>query len=631
MAFLATVQLLATVLLALPIAMYDPAHAPFLSWSGYLARYAGLVLAVSIAWFGWQMFWHIETIRKSLDFRFVDATEEPRLCRVIEPLIVMMGLPPPFLGVIESPSCNAFACGLGPSKAVVVVTRGLVDGLSDVELGAVLAHELSHIKHGDIRLMAAANILMQALNKMHEGNPMRFTPVHIVLSIAVPAILPLALAGGFMAHLALRAGQVARLMISSSREYIADAEAALLTKNPGALAAALIKVENDYRIDGARTEDDAMMIAGDTTGTGATHPTVTQRIAALSRVTGSMVFNSPDSPSQAAWVGSTTLAAAEQAAVSRRLPAARLLAQVRAGSPENWLGLTPWRTVALFATVVALGWIHHGELNNSRAMAATFDIRPVGLLLGGPISCEHFSPMQGLASCESNLTLDSYRDFEGQQNTLAGWLAEMNREQRQRGVATSPMEQTFSRIGPADQTGLATVPATANADSSGNSTVATDHAAAAVPTSALLAEMQQFGCFPPELLRGDRVGEGVPDSYTSVPDDSLEHYLSQANISLVAYGRPGTSDNDDWLRRYAEQRASLLNGAYKRFGSPGLALLATAYSAQPHQKVVSAIAARLMNPQFNGKLDGIERAKMTALVRSPETFLPCTARAGMGQ
>ena len=315
--FLVAVQVLAAVLLMLPLALVDPAHSPLLGPMHYVGRYAPLVLGLSALWFGLQMLWHIETVKKAVGFRFVDGHDEPRLCRVIEPLIIAMGLPAPFVAVIESPARNAFACGVGRKKAVVVVTRGLMQALDEQELAAVLAHELSHIKNSDIRLMAAANVFMGALGAMQRHNPMRFTVLHLIVVVLVPAVLPVFVLAGFVAHLAWRGGQVLRLLISSSREFIADAQAAELTRNPAALASALVKVEQDYRVETARREEDAMMIAGDSEGEAATHPTVAQRIAALASTTGAMVFNAPHSPRRIFGRAGATLDEAEAAAITR--------------------------------------------------------------------------------------------------------------------------------------------------------------------------------------------------------------------------------------------------------------------------------------------------------------------------
>ena len=199
--FALIVQCLATLALAAPLLLLDADHAPFVGWGGYLARYAPLVLVGSVLWFAAQLWWYMETVKRAVGFRFIDDADEPRLCHLIEPLVILAGLPAPFVGVIESDARNAFACGIARRKAVVVVTRGLLDSLNDAELAAVLAHELSHIRNGDIRLMAAANIFMATLGRLHGNSLFRFTPVHGLIALAIPPLLPLSVVGGLLGGL----------------------------------------------------------------------------------------------------------------------------------------------------------------------------------------------------------------------------------------------------------------------------------------------------------------------------------------------------------------------------------------------------------------------------------------------
>lgn len=428
--FMFSIQMISTLLLFIPLMLFDPGHAPFFNWGGYFTRYAPLVLIGSILWFAWKMFWHIEAVKRAVGFEFVDAQDEPRLCRIIEPLITISGLPVPFVGVIEDEARNAFACGIGRKKAVIVVTRGLLDSLDDEELANVLGHELSHIKHGDIRLMAAANIFLGGLSSVHKNNPLRFTPIHLALAIAIPVILPLSLAGGLIGHFALRIGQVTRLILSSSREFIADAEAVQLTKNPAALASALLKVESNYRVGSARDEDDAMMIAGDADGAYATHPTVAQRIAALARTTGSMVFNAPGAPNEQMQT-SFSFEQARSAALLQSLPPARLLARIRADSSENFLGLSNSATVMVLLTIGSLLWIHSASLNRPSELLAKFDMRQLSAIVGAPSACQlSLFSQEAAKNCKTYYNDAIYANFEGQDNTLAGWLAERGRQRK---------------------------------------------------------------------------------------------------------------------------------------------------------------------------------------------------------
>ena len=158
--FVAAFHLLAMLGLLVPLAMFDPEHAPLYDWAGYLFRWVPIVTIIGAVLFAVQMAWHVRTVRSRTDFRFVDDQDEPRLCRIVEPLTIAAGLTTPHVGIIDTPALNAFACGIRQKDAVLVFTRGLIDGLDDDELAAVAAHEISHIVNGDIRLIAATNVCL---------------------------------------------------------------------------------------------------------------------------------------------------------------------------------------------------------------------------------------------------------------------------------------------------------------------------------------------------------------------------------------------------------------------------------------------------------------------------------------
>ncbi|MCO5131819.1 MAG: M48 family metalloprotease [Xanthobacteraceae bacterium] len=612
------------------MSLIDPGHAPFLGWSGYAIRYAPVVLAASVLWFGAQMFWHIETVKRAVDFHFIDDAEEPRLCRVIEPLIITMGLPVPYVAIVESRARNAFACGIARKKAAVVVTRGLIDSLDDEELACVLAHELSHIRNGDIRLMAAANIFMSALTRLHRNNGLRMTPVHALLAIAIPVILPLTLIGTFVGHLAVRAGQIARLLISSSREYIADAEAVQLTKNPAALASALVKVESNYRVGNARHEDDAMMIAGDTHGRNATHPTVAQRIAALARTTGSMVFNAPSAPRPEAWANTPSLAEAESAALLRKLPQARVLPRISADAPENIFGLTRIGMVMTAATIIALLLLHAGDLGNPRALAAKFDIRPLGIMLSAQNTCQLRAPF-GLADRDCTSLVDDhvYRDFEGQKNTLVGWLADLSRKRREAGVVNADLtfrsmtEPSYVRRAYRGQSGRLEGTMAETTDD-GLYEAGYGKFSSVTPERFVIAEIEKVSCFPAKLMHGKPEGSFRMDQEIS-GGISFPGLVRHADESLVSERQPGTPGGDDWLRAYARTREMLTLVSYDIFGLPGLQKLRAIYRNDAHRRVVDLIRQRLSDPAFTSGLDVATIAKIKALARAPDRFVPCPA------
>lgn len=622
-AFLLAIQVVAPLVLVVPLTLADIDHAPFFDWLGYLRRYAPIVLAGSIFWFAAQFWWHVETVKRAVGFHFVDAEDEPRLCRVIEPLVILTGLPVPFVGVIEDQGRNAFACGIGRKKAVVVVTRGLLAALDDHELSCVLAHELSHIHHGDIRLMAAANIFMSALTRLHARNGLRFTWVHAMLSWAVPAILPLSLVGGIIARWALKGGQMSRLLIASSREYIADAEAARWTQNPAALASALLKVDGQHRIDGARAEDDAMMIAGDTEGAGATHPTVAQRIAALARTTGSMVFNAPSAPRPSDWTTGTTPDAVARVSFGRRATAVQAIASVRRGDQEDVLGLDLFGRCALAAALIGLGLLHFGELDDPRAIAAKFSLRPIATLVGSPVACM-LSPFTIGAKerCAARAAPGGYREFEGQRHTLAGLLADMSRQRREFGITNSDVTLTgvmggqvvrsyhgeSGRLKPIDA--LHIRDGDAFMDTNGNPIEG-------VPEQLAIAEFDQIGCFPMNRISG-------PDQ--PLPVDAV----SSGGMSLKTLAAAADRDAKFALKlspsaaaalTYARGRQTRLSAAFSTYGAPGLEVMGRHYATPLHAGALARVAAAADIPS----LDAVDRASVRALLRKPASYLPCSS------
>lgn len=631
LAFLLAIQVIAPLALVGPLLFIDSDHAPFIGWGGYLVRYAPLVLVVSVIWFTSQLWWHVETVKKAVGFHFVDADDEPRLCAVIEPLIILTGLPVPFVGIIEREGRNAFACGVGRKKAVIVVTRGLLDALSDAELGAVLAHELSHIKHGDIRLMAAANIFMRALIGLNKRNALRFSPVHGLLAIAVPAVLPLSLAGSLLGRLGLRAGQVSRLLISSSREFIADAQAAQWTQDPGALAAALLKVDGRHRVRGARDEDDAMMIAGASEGPGATHPTIAQRVAALARVTGSMVFNAPNAPHDDDWTAATPRSAVVQAGFGRRglagTGATEAIARVRQGDRQNWLGLSRLDTGALVVTIGALIGIHGHQLGDVRAMATIFDPRPLGDVIGTAGACQ-LSPFTYTLKlrCDAGTRRRSLRAFEGQEGTVGGWLADIGRKRREQGVkgdgtlidslAGNPVQPTYETY--RGQSGRLT-PIRVRRGDDGLYRDSDGRATIALPKRLIIAEIDQVGCFVRDAKSMEATGP-LPMGSDQVTQDNIARIRS--DIARVANE---TSASTDWagIAYYLDRREVQMDQAYMYYGQPGLAMARATFNGLKERAAldhVRAVAAAIVIP---ADVDAIERAKLRALLRDPDAFVPC--------
>ena len=168
----------------------------------------------------------------------ITKSQAPELFTMVENLCIANGQPMPRMYVIDDASPNAFATGRDPEHASIAFTTGIVQILTREELEGVAAHELSHIKNYDIRVMTIvvvlvglitliADLLLHARfgNRDREGNPAVFLIVGLLLAILSPIV-----------------GQLIQLAISRQREYLADASGALLTRYPEGLARALEKI-----------------------------------------------------------------------------------------------------------------------------------------------------------------------------------------------------------------------------------------------------------------------------------------------------------------------------------------------------------------------------------------------------
>ncbi len=177
----------------------------------------------------------------------IKKSDNPVLFNTIENLCIGSGIPMPKIYIINDPSPNAFATGRDPNHAVVAATTGILEKLNKVELEGVIAHELSHVRNFDTRLMAIvavlvgfivilANFFMRSLwfggtrNNDREGS--NFQVIFILLGIAFAILSPIA-------------ATLIQLAVSRKRELLADASGALLTRYPEGLASALEKIARD--------------------------------------------------------------------------------------------------------------------------------------------------------------------------------------------------------------------------------------------------------------------------------------------------------------------------------------------------------------------------------------------------
>jgi heat shock protein HtpX len=226
--------------------------------------------------------------------REVTRQEQPRLYNLLENLCISRGIAMPRLKVMDTDALNAFASGLNQKQYAISVTRGLVDRLDDAEVEAVLGHELTHIRNGDVRMMVIAVVIAGAVSFFAElffrmmfqsgirwrgrsggGGGDRKGSGGAFLAIVIAVVL---------VAIAWALSIVIRFALSRSREYLADAGAVELTKNPDAMITALRKIEGRGELEGSTSAVMEMCLDNPRSGfvdLFATHPSIEKRIAAL--------------------------------------------------------------------------------------------------------------------------------------------------------------------------------------------------------------------------------------------------------------------------------------------------------------------------------------------------------------
>jgi heat shock protein HtpX len=178
-----------------------------------------------------------------------DRLKYTQFQNVVEEMAIAAGLPMPQLFVIPDQDPNAFATGRDPEHASIAVTNGLLDTLSREELQGVVAHEMSHVRNFDIRLMTVVAALVGAVVLLSDfirrwmfwGGGKRGGSGRDKGGGLIGAVLMVVWVIAIL--LAPIVGQLLSMMVSRRREYLADASAAELTRNPLALASALQRIE----------------------------------------------------------------------------------------------------------------------------------------------------------------------------------------------------------------------------------------------------------------------------------------------------------------------------------------------------------------------------------------------------
>ena len=258
----------------------------FITIGGMLAGQMGMIIAfiVAIGMNFWAYYNSDKAVLKHYNAIEVNYDNASELLEMVKRLTYKADLPMPKVYIIPDPVPNAFATGRNANNAAVAVTEGLLDTLDTNEVEAVIAHELSHIKHSDILISTIAATIAGAISMIVNFGMMfgggRDRP-NMIVQIALMVLAPLA-------------ASIIQMSISRSREYKADEGAAKLTGHPEWLASALMQLEN-FNAGGlvkeASKETSHMFIINPFTGKDIsfaglfrTHPTTADRIQRLGQL-----------------------------------------------------------------------------------------------------------------------------------------------------------------------------------------------------------------------------------------------------------------------------------------------------------------------------------------------------------
>ncbi len=259
--------------------------------------YTGTIIAVIVGVIYFFISWSFgDSMILSMNHaREIQHEDAPQLWNVVEELSIAGGLPMPRVFLIDEEAMNAFATGRDPQHASVAITRGLMEKLNREELQGVMAHEMSHVRNYDIRfsmLMAVlvgsivliCDVLRRSLffgsfgrRRSNNSGGGKFQAVLAIAALVLSILAPLFAA-------------IIQLAVSRQREYLADASAVELTRNPKGLVHALQKLSGDpEKLKGASRGTQHLYIVNPFRKQGrdslfSTHPSLESRIARIEQI-----------------------------------------------------------------------------------------------------------------------------------------------------------------------------------------------------------------------------------------------------------------------------------------------------------------------------------------------------------
>ena len=228
----------------------------FISGLGYFLTVILPILGISFLWILIAYFF-----RHKMLLSMAKATPLPRnreykkVYQSVENVAIMAGLPTPKVYIIDDDSLNAFASGRNAQTAAITLTTGIIKKLDNLELQAVIAHEMGHIQNRDVELtsliitgLGIFTLLIEMVRLSFYSSPRRRSSRRQNNSGGGLVILALLLYIALLIF-AYCVAPLIKMAISRTREYLADSTSALLTRNPKALASALSRISEDSRVE----------------------------------------------------------------------------------------------------------------------------------------------------------------------------------------------------------------------------------------------------------------------------------------------------------------------------------------------------------------------------------------------
>lgn len=288
------------------------------AWWEFLKKFP-ITLFIIIMWLALGIAFYKVLLTRPMGAVPIERKDNPRIYNLVETLCISAGMSIPQIFIIESISLNAYALSVSTDYSAISVTTGLMEALDDAELDAVLAHELTHIRNKDSQVMVTAVVITGLITYLSElilrfwlgfsGNaPSQGSTAsdaqysddwhgdfsHLMFLLGQNKFVSFLrfFLVSFLMGMVWFGALLVRFSLSKTREYLADAGAVELTKNPDALISALLKLEG--KSDVYAIPSSAMQLCFDNPrrdfmGVFATHPTIAQRIERLISHTGGQI------------------------------------------------------------------------------------------------------------------------------------------------------------------------------------------------------------------------------------------------------------------------------------------------------------------------------------------------------